>query len=54
MTFWAVSAQVMKQGSTTTTLKRSGKAHNGRLQIPHDQNVPSVQIKSHKNVADFF
>jgi len=38
MTFWAVSSQVMmKQGSTNTTLKQSGKVHNGRLPIPHDQ-----------------
>jgi len=37
MTFWAVSSQVMKHGSTNTTLKRSGKVHNGRLPIPHDQ-----------------
>jgi len=29
MTFWAVSSQVMKHGSTNTTLKRSGKVHNG-------------------------
>ena len=37
MTFWAVSSQVMKHGSTNTTLKLSGKLHNGRLPIPHDQ-----------------
>ena len=37
MTFWAVSPQVMKHASTNTTLKRSGKLHNGRLPIPHDQ-----------------
>jgi len=37
ITFWAVSSQVMKHGSTDTTLKRSGKLHNGRLPIPHDQ-----------------
>ena len=37
MTFWAVSSQVMKRGSTNTTLKQSGKVHNGRLPIPHDQ-----------------
>jgi len=49
-----VSSQVMKHGSTNTTLKRSGKVHNGRLPIPHDQKVPSVQIKSQNNVADFF
>jgi len=54
MTFWAVSSQVMKHGSINTTLKRSGKVHNGRLPIPHDEKVPSVQIKSQNNVADFF
>jgi len=53
MTFWAVSSQVMKHGSTNTTLKRRGKVHNGRLPIPHDQNIPSVQIKSENNVAEF-
>ena len=37
MTFWAISSQVMKHGSTNTTLKQSGKLHNGRLPIPHDQ-----------------
>ena len=36
MTFWAVSSQVMKRESTNTTLKRSGKVHNGRLPFPHD------------------
>ena len=54
MTFWAVSSKVMKHGSTNTTLKWSGKMHNGRLPIPHDQKVPSVQINSQNNVADFF
>jgi len=44
----------MKHGSTNTTLKRSGKVHTGRMPIPHDQNVPSVQIKSQNNFADFF
>jgi len=39
MTFWAVSSQVMKHGSTNTALKRSGKLHNGRLSIPHDQKI---------------
>ena len=37
MTFWAVSSQVMKYGSTNTTLKQSSKVHNGRLPIPRDQ-----------------
>jgi hypothetical protein len=37
MTFWAVSSQVMKHGSTNTTLKRSSKVHNGRLPNLHDQ-----------------
>jgi len=54
MTFWTVSSQVMKHGSTNTTLKRIGKVHNGRLPIPHNQKITSVQIKSQNNVADFF
>jgi len=54
MTFWAVSSQAMKNGSTKTTLKLSGKLHNGRLPIPHDKKVLSVQIKSQNNVPDFF
>jgi len=54
MIFWAVSSQVMKHGSTNTTLKGGGKVHNGRLPIPEDQKFPSVQIKSQNNVADFF
>jgi len=54
MTFWAVSSQVMKHGSTNTTLKWTGKVHNGGLPIPHDQIIPLVQIKSQNNVADFF
>jgi hypothetical protein len=36
------------------TLKRSGKVHNGRLPILHEPKVPSVQIKSQNNVAEFF
>ena len=39
MTFWVVSSQVMKHGSTDTTLKRRGNVHNGRLPIPHDQKI---------------
>jgi len=54
MTFLAVSSQIMKHESTNTTLKRSGNLHNGRLPIPHDQKILSVQIKSQNNVADFF
>ena len=54
MTFWVVSSQVMKHGSSNTTLKRSGKVHNGRLPIPQDQKIPSVQIKNQNNVAEFF
>jgi len=37
MTFWAVSLQVMKHGSTNMTLKWSSKMHNRRLPISHDQ-----------------
>ena len=54
MTFWAMSSQVMKHGSTNTTLKRSGKVHNGRLQFPTTKKILSVQIMSQNNVADFF
>ena len=54
MTFWAVSSQVMKYGSTNTTLKRSCKVHIGRQPIPYNQKNPSAQIKSQNNVADFF
>jgi hypothetical protein len=28
--------------------------HNGKLPIPHDQNIPLVQIKCKNNAADFF
>jgi alpha-L-fucosidase len=44
----------MKHGSTNTTLKRRDKLHNERLSIPQDKKIPSAQIKSHKNDADFF
>ena len=54
MTFWAMSSQVMKHGSTNTTLKRSGKVHNGRLPVPHNQKYSAVQIKRQNNAADFF
>jgi hypothetical protein len=37
VTFWAVSSQVMKHGSTNTNLKRSGEVYIGRLPIPHGQ-----------------
>lgn len=37
MVFWTVSSQVMSHGSTNTTLKQSGKVHNGRLPILHAQ-----------------
>jgi hypothetical protein len=37
MTFWAMSSQVMKYGSTNMILKRCGKVQNGRLPIPHNQ-----------------
>jgi len=48
MTFWTVLPQVMKHGSTNTTLKRSGKVHNERLPIPHDQKSsvsPNQELK---------
>jgi hypothetical protein len=34
-----VSRQVMKHGSTNTSLKQSSKVHDGRLPIPHDQKI---------------
>jgi hypothetical protein len=37
MTFWAMSSQVMKHGTTNMTLKQKGNVHNGKLPIPHDQ-----------------
>ena len=37
MIFRAMSSEVMKHRSTSMTLKRSGKVHNGRTPIPHDQ-----------------
>ena len=55
MTFWAVSLQMKKHGSTNATRKRSGKVQSGRLPIPYDQKkIPSVQIKSQNSVVDFF
>jgi len=48
MTFWAMSSQVMEHGSTNTTLKQSGKVHNERLPIPHDQTnsvIPNQESK---------
>jgi len=48
MTFWAVSSQVMKHGSTNTILKQSGKVHNGILPIPHNQkcSISPNQVKT--------
>jgi len=55
MTFWAVSSQVMKHGSTNTTLKRSGKVPNGRLPIPHDQKISiSPNQESKEMLLTFF
>jgi len=55
MTFWAMSSQVMKHGSTNMILKRRGKVHNGRLPILHDQKKNAVgPIEGQNNVADFF
>jgi hypothetical protein len=54
MTFWAVSSQVVKLGSNNMTLKRSGKVHNERRSIPHDQINSSFQTKIQNNVAGFF
>ena len=52
--FWAASSQVMKHGSTNTTLKRSGEVHNGRLPIPHDQKNSVGPNEESNKVADFF
>ena len=49
ITFWAVSSQVIKYGSTNTTLKQIGDC-----QFPTAKKIPLVQIKSQNNVADFF
>ena len=55
MTFWAMSSQVMKHGSTNRTLKRSGKVPNGRLPIPHDQkNFVSPNQQSKQCCSLFF
>ena len=43
---------LMKYGSTNTTLKRSGIVHNRRLL--HDQKIPSAQLMSQNNIAEFF
>jgi len=54
MIFWPVSSQVMKHGTTNTTLKRSGEVHNGRLPIPQDQKCSVCPYQESKNFADFF
>jgi len=54
MTFWAVSSQVMKHGSTNTTLKRSGKVHSGRLPSPHDQKNSVSPNQESKQCCWFF
>ena len=48
MTYWAVSSQVMKHGSTSTTLKRSGKVRNGRLPILHVEKIFVSPIQESK------
>ena len=50
----AMSSQVMKHGSTNTTLKQVAKCTMEDCQFPKTKNVPSVQLKSQNNVADFF
>jgi len=54
MTFWAVSSQVVKHGSTNRTLKRSDKLHNGRLPMPHDQKFSVSPNQESKQCCDFF
>jgi transposase len=44
----------LERVETKSTLKRSGKLHNGSLPIPRGQKNLSVQIKSQNNVAEFF
>jgi hypothetical protein len=40
-------SQVMKHGSTNTTMKPSGKTHSGRLPVPHDKKsiIPNQESK---------
>jgi len=54
MTFWAMSSQVMKHGSTNTTLIQSGKVHNGRLPIPHDQKFRQSKSRAKTMLLTFF
>jgi len=53
MTFWAMSSQVMKHGSTNMTLRRSGKVRNERLPIPRDEKIQLVEIKSKRMFLTF-
>jgi len=54
MTFWAVSSQVMKCGSNNVTLTGSGKVHNGRLPILHDQNFHQSKSRVKIMLLTFF
>ena len=53
-TFWALSSQVMKHGSTNTTLKGSGNVLNGRLQIPQDQKFRRSKSRIKIMLLNFF
>ena len=54
MTFWALSSQLVKNGSTNTNLKRSDKVQNGRLPFLQDQKCSVSPNQVSKNVAGFF
>ena len=54
MTFWAMSSQVMKHGSTNTTQKGSGNVHNARLPISHEEKHSVGRNQEKKNVGAFF
>jgi len=54
ITFWAMSSQVMKHGSTNTTQRGSGKFRNGRLPIPHEEKFRCSKPKVKRMLLTFF
>jgi len=52
MTFWAVSSQVATRGDTNTNPDTKWQSAQWNTGNSHHQEIPSVQIKSHNNVAD--
>jgi len=48
MTFLAMSSQVMKHGSTNTTLKRRAECKMEDSQFTTTKKIPSIQIKSNQ------